>query len=188
MPRKPKLDPVEQGLAEAVRLDAVGDPAGAAVMDCYFAEPIALERFGNLARLAERKYVDAICADDLVTRAALVRKLPLLRAELAGAAATPLETLLVDRIVVCWLAMHYATVYCIDPDRQSRLAAESMQRWQTACQNRLLAAVRALGVLRRLLRPSPSAVDFMMANVAERPPRPPERPAAPVAAGRAVLN
>jgi len=183
--KKLRLDPFERALLQAVQNEAEGNPTGRAALETHFADPDVVERFGNLARVAERSLTSAICSRDPITRAALVRKLPVLRAELAGPAPTPLELLLVDRIVVTWMQLYYATNYVVDPFDQPQPSAEFVQRWQSRAQQRFTSAIHALATVRKLLRPAPSLVDMAMQTVPETSARRPasQRPApAPIAA------
>ena len=75
--------------------------------------------------------------------------------ELAGADPTPLETLLVDRIVVCWLHLHYAeTIYAQNLPVLPAIQAAFYQHRITAAHNRYLSAIRTLAQVRRLQVPN----------------------------------
>jgi hypothetical protein len=108
---------------------------------------------GNLARHAEKLLVKALAHSNLAVREALLLQLEQLRDELGEPTQGPLERLLVDRVVLCWLHVHYA-------DYQYALAAEAalqyrefLQRQQDRAQRRYLAAIKSLSTIRRLLRP-----------------------------------
>ena len=58
---------------------------------------------GNLVRQAEQALIRGAVGANLSFREALIRKLDLLCAELAGPAPTPLEQLLAERVAACWL-------------------------------------------------------------------------------------
>jgi hypothetical protein len=62
---------------------------------------------GELARLSQSTLIAKFSGKNLAFREALSRKLELLRAELAGPGPTPLERLLVERVVSCWLHLHH---------------------------------------------------------------------------------
>ena len=62
---------------------------------------------GDLARLAQSTLINKFSGKNLAFREALSRKLETLRAELAGPEPTPLERLLVERVVSCWLHLHH---------------------------------------------------------------------------------
>src|SRR3954453_24006630 len=63
---------------------------------------------GDLAHEAAQAFVRAITGNNLVQREALCRKMDELRSELGGANPEPLERLLVERVVLCWLHAHHA--------------------------------------------------------------------------------
>src|SRR5262245_40894727 len=67
---------------------------------------------GDLAKQAQLTLINKFSGQNLVFRESLTRKLDLLRDELAGPNPTPLERLLVERIVACWLHLHrLETIY-----------------------------------------------------------------------------
>jgi hypothetical protein len=125
--------------------------------------PPALWRsLGDLAGNAERALLHAASGDNLAFREACHRMMDAMRTELAGPAATPLERLMVDRIVACWLALHYAeTVYYQSMGEMSRSWAEFYQQRIDRAQRRYVAAIKALAQVRRLLVPN------VQVNIAE---------------------
>ena len=151
----------------------------------------AVDRLGgDLARQAEQALIRAATGEDVVFREALIRKLDLMRADLAGPVPAPLDRLLVDRVVACWLQLHYADAMYAQARGATLPQDAAAQRRQNAAQTRYLQAVRALAQLRKLLRPAVSPVDLALRPFAEARPgagRLSERPRlAPV--GEAVAN
>ena len=171
MARRKPLDAFTQGWIDLNRRLAAGDPAAAELLAKVCASPADVEAFGNLARLAEARYLATICGEDLVKRAFIETKLKALRAELAGPAPQPLETLLAERIVVCHLQAHYADTYAPDPGDKAPALADFTQRWQSRCHTRLLNAIKTLAQVRRLLQPMPSTFDFATQALPEGPPQ-----------------
>ena len=97
-------------------------------------------------------------------REATTRRLASMRAELAGATPSPLEKLLVDRVVLCWLQLSYADcVYAQNIAELSLAQAEYHQRRLTLCQGRYLSAIRTLALIRRASRPA-----MVQVNIGER--------------------
>ena len=83
--------------------------------------------------------------------------------ELAGHAPTPVEALLVDRIIVCWMHLHYAeTIYVQNMQDYSLTQAAFHQHRITAAHNRYLSAIRTLAQVRRLQAP------HVQVNIAEQ--------------------
>jgi hypothetical protein len=116
--------------------------------------PTVVDAFGgNLAQQAELSLVNAAAGDNLVFREALTRKLELIRAELAGPSPTPLERLLVDRIVTCWLQLSDADVRAAQAKDLSPAWAEFYQRRMDRAHRRYLSAIKTLATVRRLALP-----------------------------------
>jgi hypothetical protein len=108
---------------------------------------------GDLAREAERALVQAISGDDVAQREAIRRKMADLRLELGGPSPPPLERLLVERVVLCWLHVYYADCGFAQAGEVTFEHHEFLQRQQDRAQRRYLAAVKCLATLRRLLLP-----------------------------------
>lgn len=119
---------------------------------------------GNLAAQAERSAVASVAARNPVVAEAITRKLAALRRELRGEEPSPLERLLVDRVVAGWLAIHHAEASYHQRLAQglARAEAEYLERRLERAQRRYLAAIKALTTVRRLLGPA------IQVNVAER--------------------
>jgi hypothetical protein len=152
--------------------------------------PSVWRRFGDLAAHARDAWVDLAAGNNLLLRESLERRAAAMRAELAGPDAPPLEKLLADRVVACWLQLHYADAMYAQAKGASLPQDAACQKRQNAAQTRYFQAVRALAQLRKLLRPAVSPVDLALRPFAEARPgagRLSERPRlAP--AGEAVAN
>ena len=111
---------------------------------------------GNLARHAELALVQATAGANPVAKEAIIRKVDGLRRELAGSSPTPLERLVVDRVVVGWLAAAVAEgAYHQALERGVGHADDEFhQRRVERAQRRYLAAVKALATVRRLRLPA----------------------------------
>ncbi len=119
---------------------------------------------GNLAAQAERSAVESVARSNPVVAEAIRRKLAALRLELRGDEPSPLERLLVDRVVAGWLAVHHAEASYHQRLAQglSRAEAEYLERRVERAQRRYLAAIKGLATVRRLLAPA------IQVNVAEK--------------------
>src|SRR5262245_66143189 len=84
----------------------------------------------------------------------------LLRAELAGANPTPIERLLVERIVACWLQVQDADARYAQAKNLSLAWGEYYQRRMDRAHRRYLSAVKALALVRKL------AVPVLQVNIA----------------------
>lgn len=118
---------------------------------------------GNLAEQAEQSYIRAAAGDDLAFKEALTRKLESMRAELAGPSPTPVERLLVERIVACWLQVQDADVRYAQNQKDCTFAqGEYHQRRQDRAHKRYLSAIKTLAVVRKL------AVPVLQLNIARK--------------------
>jgi hypothetical protein len=115
----------------------------------------AVDRLGgDLPRMAEQALIRAATGENLSFREALIRKLDLLRDELAGPAPAPLERLLVDRVVACWLQLHLADLFLAQQGGKLKVAkAEYHERTRDRAQQRYLAAIKTLALVRKLALP-----------------------------------
>ena len=110
---------------------------------------------GNLAGHAQTALIRAIAGENTVVAEALGRRAAELRRELAGAEPSPLEWLLVGRVVACWLQLHYAEArYAQNLGKLTMEQGEYHQRTIDRAQKRYLAAIKALAQVRRLLTPA----------------------------------
>jgi len=114
------------------------------------------EESGNMAYQAQEACLKAFFGKEaLLTQEAQRRKCAALRRELAGESPTPLETLLVDRIVLSGLHLHYAeALYAQHLETFSLKQNEFYQRRLSLAQNRYLSAIRMLAQVRRLQVPA----------------------------------
>jgi hypothetical protein len=88
-----------------------------------------------------------------VIRESVNRKLEELRAELAGESPTPLERLLVERVVATWLHLHHLEMAYAGRTDLSIPLAGYYQKAISAAQMRYLAAIKGLAEVRKLALP-----------------------------------
>jgi hypothetical protein len=117
---------------------------------------------GNLAEQAERSLIEAAAGDNVLFREAVLRKLTLLREELSGPNPSPVERILVERIVACWLQVQDADVRYAQAKNPSIPWGEYYQRRMDRAHRRYLAAIKALALVRKL------ALPVLQVNIAER--------------------
>src|SRR5262249_56985094 len=119
-------------------------------------DPEAINRMGgDLARQAELAFVGNAAGNDLAFREALRRQLELLRAELAGPSPSPVERLLVERVVACWLQVQDADVRYAQGQKSnpSLAVCDFQQRRMDRAHRRYLSALKALAAVRKLALP-----------------------------------
>ena len=71
------------------------------------ANPQIARHFGNLAGQVEAKWIDLLAGEDACVRESLTRRVNEWRLELQDRDASPLEKLLVERVVTSWLMTRY---------------------------------------------------------------------------------
>jgi alcohol dehydrogenase class IV len=124
--------------------------------------PTLWDGYGNLAAAAEAALVDLYAGQSALAREGLCRKLATMRARLAGPEASPLEQMLVERVVACWLqSFHADFAYARALKELSSKEVEFYQRRQDRATRQYLKALRSLAEVRRLLVP------LVQLNVAE---------------------
>ena len=127
-------------------------------------DPDLWEQAGDLALQAERSVLSLAAGKNALAFEAMERKADQLRGELVGLSPTPLERLLVDQIIICWLQVNQAERTCVGffQDGGGMAEAEFHQRRLDRAQRRYLAAIRTLAQVRRLLAPT------VQVNIAEQ--------------------
>ena len=121
--------------------------------------PHLIEAGGNLAELAEEKLVKAITGEQLLFRETLIAKLDAMRTELAGSRPSPIERLLVERVVACWLQVYHADAIAAQSENCNSAQNDYHQRRQDRAHRRYLSAIKTLGTVRRLALPTLVAIN-----------------------------
>jgi hypothetical protein len=117
---------------------------------------------GDLAKQAQLTLINKFSGQNLLFKESLTRKLDLLREELAGPNVTPLERLLVERIVACWLHLHHLEIAYANKESMSLELGSYYQRSISSAQKRYLAAIKTLALVRKL------AVPVLQVNIAKK--------------------
>ena len=139
------------------------------------ASPEIVAEASNLAALAETPMVKFVSAGDTLMREALPKRLALMRAEIAGENPTPLEILLSERIVSCWLlvqvveALAAQQIYSRYKKEKTTLFSLPFQRyvlkWHESASSRYLAAIKDLARVRKLQMNTPNVQVNTQINV-----------------------
>jgi hypothetical protein len=122
---------------------------------------------GDLAMQAEAMLVGKISKQPTV-REALSANMNALRTELAGEKPNPIERLLVERVIACWLQVAYADSRIAGLEQCSIQEGDYFQRQQDRAHRRYLSALKMLAVVRRLALPI--RVDLNVAGRVETQP------------------
>src|SRR3982751_2113489 len=104
------LDEIRDLLGRAAGGDSKAIPELRAVLDH---RPELWRRLGDLAAHVELAWIGEVAGPDPALAEVLARKVAGLKRELGGPAPSPLERLLADRIVACWLQLHHADLAAV---------------------------------------------------------------------------
>ena len=96
--------------------------------------PELWDRFGDIAARAEAAWVELVAGDNPDARKAVARAVAMLKSDLAGPDPAPVERLLVDRVVACWLQAGYADAAAAQARDVGLKQAEFLVRRQDAAQ------------------------------------------------------
>ena len=129
---------------------------------------------GDLALMAQHTWLDLLSGTDLFIRETVERKLQEMRVELAGANPSPLEKLLVERVMACWLQVNHADTVFVGNQSASEALRKELLKRQESAQRRYVNAIKQLAQLRKLISPKvkpvsvPASEDSLLAaNVAK---------------------
>jgi len=157
-------------LAELVQRAQQGDTSVIpALRDALEAAPSVWREYGDLAAQAQEAWLQLLSGTDYMLAESVRLKLSALRQELGAEGASPLEKLLVERIVACWLQTHYADALYAQakgPQSTAPVRQELMKR-QESSQRRYLAAIKQLALVRKLLKPALSPLQLALSTVGE---------------------
>jgi len=116
--------------------------------------PDLWDTFGDITKATEDAQLELVAGDNLPFREGLQRHLQTMKSELAGPTCSPLERLLVERVVACWLQVQYAdATYAQRCHELDMRWAEYYQRRQDRAHRRLLSACKSLATVRKLEPP-----------------------------------
>lgn len=130
--------------------------------------PVLWERPGNLSLQAQAAWIDLTCGPNLHARECTARWLNQWKQDLAdGSQPSPLEALLIERVVIASLRVNYLEAHeAQHVETSPRWAQIQMQR-QALAERQLRAAVEALETYRKASRPI--AVEVRQAAAVTQP-------------------
>jgi len=114
---------------------------------------------GDLARTAERVWIELISNGDALAGECIRRQLGQLKADLTGEAPCPVEKMLADQVVATWLEVKYLECLSAKPRDGSATQAGVLLKRLESAQKRHLNALRSLVQTRKLL-PKQSVPDL----------------------------
>ncbi len=141
-----------------------GDESTVPVVRKMLQNPSLIPIFGgNLAQQVIDSFVSGLGGKDVGFREAMQAKLNQLRAELLGENPTPVERVLVERVVACWLQVQDAELRAGRGQKDATYKLlDFYQRRMDATNRRFLAAVKTLALVRKL------AVPALQVNIAKK--------------------
>jgi hypothetical protein len=144
------LEHLKEVLAQAERGDVLVLPELRAALEAHLA---TWEQYGELARQARDGWLDYIAGDNLVLRESLTRRLEAFGEDLTAEQSSPLEQLLIGRLVACRLLVECADLVGTRSLTGSESARRVAWRRSEVAQRRLLTAIKQLASVRKLLKP-----------------------------------
>jgi hypothetical protein len=123
--------------------------------------PDVVAEASDLSSRSSWLLIKTVAADDPLLEEALEKRLELMRSEIAGVDPSPLEVLLVQRVVSCWLLVEFfevlmsAQLYRENKNRVPLSYLKHMIRWQESAQRRYLSAIKELVRVRKLQSNTP---------------------------------
>jgi hypothetical protein len=138
------------------RVEAGDNEAKAELRQILDGDPDLWIGVGDLALQSELSVLRVITGNNDILKEGITRKLDQLRRDLKGPNPTPLETLLITRVVATWLALTSA-----ETRYHNRIEAgiswDETEHWQRLidrAHKRYLSAIRTLATVRRLVLPT----------------------------------
>jgi hypothetical protein len=135
--------------------------------------PAVIARASDVGRKSLHLLAGQLAAGNPLAESALSARLDLMRAEIGGPNPSPLESLLVEKIVAVWMVAELLEVYLsaqlwTGQDRNHRVPASALKpfiSWQEQAHRRLLSAIKTLAQVRKLQSNAPSVQLNQQINV-----------------------
>ncbi len=121
-----------------------------------------LEEYGDLAGKCENTLIRAYTGKNLFYHQGIKDRVRNMREDLEGPNPNPLESILIERIVCCWIQAHHADILSATRQNPTIQQGDYFQRRQDQATRRFLQACKALAQVRKLLGPN------IQVNVAEK--------------------
>lgn len=157
---------------EALQRASQGERSAMPDVSKYFDNfPRAWQKYGNLTNRVLEKLISQLTGTDLVQREAILRQVIQMRAELARQATTAMGMLLIDRISILWLQVHFVDLAIATPHGDYKFA-EYLLKKQHLANRQYLAAMREFALIQRILPASesvPAAIPAPIQSVDEWP-------------------
>jgi hypothetical protein len=150
-------DDEERRLAKLLGPAQAGDAKALAELRPLLDKAGIWRHVGDLAQRVEDAWLEAMTGRNKLAREGYGRRADELRRELLAAGDSPLERLLVERVVACWLQVAHADISyasLLQADSHAFRQGDYYLARQDRAHARFLQATRALATVRRLLVPA----------------------------------
>jgi hypothetical protein len=122
-----------------------------------------VKQTGDMASMALSHLMAKITQGNHLMLGGIRRQLDAMRSDLGGANPSPLELLLIDRVCVCWLQLHFFEVQVtLAPETDSLEQLTFRQKQADGANRRYLSSIKALAQVRKLQLPT------LQINMAEK--------------------
>jgi hypothetical protein len=147
--KKPDISPLEATIMLARRGNKKILPTLRRTLEEH---PELWQHFGNLALQAQESWLQLIAGKDLYLSESLRLHLDSMRAELAGQNASPLDKLLVDRILAAHVqVLYFEAVDTADPTGENNRVARFRMDRRDQAHRQFLSAIKMLATVRNLV-------------------------------------
>jgi len=153
-------DNVSEVMADLLRRTKGGDEAASKHLGSLTQNaPHLWDLLTALSRQVRATWITLVARPDenrVLDREGLERRLAQLQKDLAAEGDGPVEVLLIDRIVIAWLAVNHSDIQLAEAMRRSVTTRELkyLERQQERTQRNLVRATQSLATLRRLRLPA----------------------------------
>src|SRR5947209_877821 len=149
----PPEPPVAVELRALVQQAQGGDPTALPrIREILDHHPEVWRHLGDLSALVERAWIAVLAADHPVAVEAMKRTVQEMMANLAGEHPTPpLEKLLVDQVVACWMELQYVQGVSANAGHGSLEQARYRLKRLESAQKRFESSLKTLTTLRTLV-------------------------------------
>ena len=147
-------DSVVKEMRELARAAGEGEEsAWPRVQRMLIDRPEIVDHFGDIGKVAADLWMSLYAGTNILMREVTRRNMLAWKESIAGPSPSPMETLLIDEVMVCWMQTHYFEMMHAQAleYRDSRSARDEAHRRQEASRQSLAESLNQLAELRRLL-------------------------------------
>jgi hypothetical protein len=149
-----KVDPVESDSAKllrdlAARVQAGDDSALPQLRFMLANNPSIWREAGDMALLARRVWLDLLVDSNAYSREIIEHKLDEMREAISGPCPSPLEELLIERVLIGWLQVYQIDIVLAQNQSKAPTLLSELTRRQQAADHRYRASLKQLQLMQR---------------------------------------